>query len=514
MALVTSEISALKKKLALAIENRKAVESAMKVQQSTLVQLIARLSLSCKGLDKELDNRLAKFRQQMQKGTDFEVLAPLIDDIMQLLKQQEQQQNANLTKLHQSVQQAGTRLQKTKGLPDELRRSLRHLLSQELEDVQATHDFVPLLSKLIDIYHKVLQKKNSQGGDATRTEFAPELAIELVNLSEQLVLSGELGDEFTQIKTQITAKSSINDLLDSSLTIIRLVTTHLINERQSAQQFLVTLNDTLSVLHKSLLESLEKNTQFDVEIDALNKTITGKIDQLGEETQAATSIDALKSLISQKLTSLTQDISKKEKIELAQREYLSAQYQTMQSRVDKLEGEVTHYREQLAEQSFKSMQDSLTKLPNRTAFDERFNLEFNNFKRNQNPICLVVLDVDHFKRINDTYGHSAGDKTLQVLASALKKHIRVTDFIARFGGEEFILLMPNADISQVAAPLEKIRRAIKAIPFMFKNTKVQITISMGVAQFKQDDDKQALFDRADEALYKAKREGRDRIEYT
>nr|WP_239031191.1 GGDEF domain-containing protein [Pseudoalteromonas sp. MMG024] len=183
----------------------------------------------------------------------------------------------------------------------------------------------------------------------------------------------------------------------------------------------------------------------------------------------------------------------------------------MGERVNKLEKETEQYQERLAEQRFKSLQDSLTQLPNRAAFDERFALEYNTFKRDHHDLCIVVADIDHFKAINDNYGHSAGDKTLQVVARALKKAIRVTDFIARFGGEEFVLIMPHSKLEQISVPLEKLRRSVKAIPFKFKQKAVTITISFGATQLKEGDSMQEAFDRADEALYQAKNSGRDRI---
>nr|WP_275444183.1 GGDEF domain-containing protein [Pseudoalteromonas sp. MM17-2] len=183
----------------------------------------------------------------------------------------------------------------------------------------------------------------------------------------------------------------------------------------------------------------------------------------------------------------------------------------MQSQVEALEQQVAQYETKLERQRLVSLQDGLTKLPNRIAFDERMDLELKHFKRHQTPLCLVVIDVDHFKSINDNYGHSAGDKTLQVLATAMKKSIRSTDFIARFGGEEFVMLMPNVSINNVVRPLEKLRHTIRSIPFKFKNEQVQITVSIGVTQINADDTALSAFDRADKALYEAKNAGRDRL---
>ena len=123
----------------------------------------------------------------------------------------------------------------------------------------------------------------------------------------------------------------------------------------------------------------------------------------------------------------------------------------------------------------------------------------------------MLGDVDHFKNINDSYGHSAGDKTLKVIARALKQSLRDTDFIARYGGEEFILLFPETAIEDLSVPLNAIREKIKRIPFKFKDTNVPITISFGATELRSADTNREAFDRADEALYEAKRNGRDKV---
>ena len=114
------------------------------------------------------------------------------------------------------------------------------------------------------------------------------------------------------------------------------------------------------------------------------------------------------------------------------------------------------------------------------------------------------LDIDHFKSINDKYGHAVGDKTLQIVAKALKKSFRATDFVSRFGGEEFACLMVNTHPDEVMVPLEKVRKAIESIPFVIKKDRLNITISIGVTELKNSDDSLSIFERADKALYEAK----------
>jgi diguanylate cyclase (GGDEF)-like protein len=282
-------------------------------------------------------------------------------------------------------------------------------------------------------------------------------------------------------------------------------------ERVSAQQFLFAINETLALLQNNLLQTVKRSHSFNSQIKSLNLQIEEKIRVINLDVEAANDIDTLKKLITEKMSSLNNDLKTKEQVEQKENSQLVQTIKEMASRVNELEHKTEQYQTRLAEQKFKNLQDYLTLLPNRSAFDERFTLEYNKFQREHNDLCLVIADIDRFKSINDNYGHSAGDKTLQTVAKALKNAIRVTDFIARYGGEEFVLIMPHSRLEQVLKPLEKLRITVKSIPFKFKQQPVSVTISFGVTQLKQGDSMAQAFDRADEALYEAKRQGRDRI---
>ncbi|WP_278403420.1 GGDEF domain-containing protein [Pseudoalteromonas ruthenica] len=509
---MSEQLDALRKKLNSAVSQRQTIENTRQEQVRTLAQFIAKLSLVCKGMDIELDNRLAAFRKLLHKGANYQDLLPVIDELTDLLSRHEANLEARFRALHQGVQAAGVNLQKRKGIPAELRRTLRHLLNTELVDAQTAVDFLPILERLVTIYDQVMASRSQQGDDvpSDNTQLQP-LIDELNALSSEISLEGELAEHLRQLKSQINAASTIDNLLNASVEIMRVIVLSLSKERQSAQHFLAALNHNLSELQQAIAKTSDRSKQLDSKISAVYRQIDENINHLSEQTAQATDIQTLKETVESKLSALTEQLLSKEKLEAQQRDTLSQALHSMQSQVEALEQQVAQYETKLERQRLVSLQDGLTKLPNRIAFDERIDLELKHFKRHQTPLCLVVIDVDHFKSINDNYGHSAGDKTLQVLATAMKKSIRSTDFIARFGGEEFVMLMPNVSIDNVVRPLEKLRHTIRSIPFKFKNEQVQITVSMGVTQINADDTALSAFDRADKALYEAKNAGRDRL---
>ena len=121
----------------------------------------------------------------------------------------------------------------------------------------------------------------------------------------------------------------------------------------------------------------------------------------------------------------------------------------------------------------------------------------------------MVFDIDHFKSINDNYGHKAGDKALRLIAQTLQKNLRSTDFLARYGGEEFVALMPETELADAMKVANKLREAIAAVKFNYQERDVDITVSCGVAYFQRDDTVESVFQRADKALYQAKDNGRN-----
>lgn len=157
--------------------------------------------------------------------------------------------------------------------------------------------------------------------------------------------------------------------------------------------------------------------------------------------------------------------------------------------------------------------DGLTGLYNRRFFDEMLPVEIERSLRHHRPVSLIMGDVDRFKSFNDSYGHMAGDQALRLVSELFTNNVRSIDKVFRFGGEEFIILMPDATIEDSADIAERVRTAIEASPIQLnENNTGHITISLGVAVFSGDNDSaDAILKRADEALYQAKETGRNRV---
>ena len=187
----------------------------------------------------------------------------------------------------------------------------------------------------------------------------------------------------------------------------------------------------------------------------------------------------------------------------------------LESNMSSIMSEVELLRGELEQVKKESLMDALTGISNRKAFDAALENIVYAARQRTMPFCLLLIDIDYFKTFNDTYGHLVGDKVLRFVASTLKRCVKGNDTVARFGGEEFAIVLPNTSLIGAEAVSEQIRRAISESPLLDKDSGRQlgkITVSIGVSQFRRDELPNELVERVDQALYTAKRQGRNRVQ--
>ncbi|MHC8356536.1 diguanylate cyclase [Pseudomonas sp. LB3P81] len=279
------------------------------------------------------------------------------------------------------------------------------------------------------------------------------------------------------------------------------------------EAYLQQLNERLESFQSNLQAASDGHADNSSAAREMDTQIREQVDGLQSSMQEAADLDDLKLVLENHLEGLLGTMDQHQKQRDEREQEVAARLKGLAERVAHMEQEAQGYREHLEEQRQKALIDPLTGLPNRAAWSERLDHEISLWQQHGNTLLLAMLDLDHFKRINDNYGHLAGDKVLKIIASVLRKRLRGTDFIARFGGEEFVLLMPGTVPAAGAKLLEHLRAAIEACPFHFKGEPVTITVSMGMTAFKPGEHSDMVLKRADQALYRAKHAGRNRVEF-
>lgn len=186
----------------------------------------------------------------------------------------------------------------------------------------------------------------------------------------------------------------------------------------------------------------------------------------------------------------------------------------LESKLESSRDDIAALQRDLDDVRRESLLDPLTKIANRKCFDERLADAIAEASEHTTPLCLVFVDIDHFKSFNDTYGHQTGDQVLRLVAMTLKSNIKGKDLAARYGGEEFAAILPAADLGGAMTVAENVRSAIQAKELLKRSTNEKlgrITASFGVAMFRPTDNAMSLIERADRCLYAAKHAGRNRV---
>ncbi|MDR0210321.1 MAG: diguanylate cyclase [Pseudomonas putida] len=278
------------------------------------------------------------------------------------------------------------------------------------------------------------------------------------------------------------------------------------------EAYLQQLNGRLETFQSHLQEASAGHADNSCAARELDHQLREQVDGLQSSVQGAADVDSLKHILENRLEGLLNTMDEHQHERDRREQELAGRLQGLADRVANMEQEALGYREHLEEQRQKALLDPLTGLPNRAAWSERVEREVQHWQANGGHLLMAILDLDHFKRINDNYGHLAGDKVLKIVADQLRKRLRGQDFIARFGGEEFVVLLPQTPPAVGLKLAETLRAAIEACPFHFKGERVVITTSIGLSAFRTGERGDQVLKRADDALYRAKDQGRNRVE--
>lgn len=268
------------------------------------------------------------------------------------------------------------------------------------------------------------------------------------------------------------------------------------SDKESVKEMISSLDNVLDKLSLKLINMIEKSNNSNAEIQGIKKELktfnedSSKSFKLAHKKlfTIATALEENTLTLSQTLKDDNQDVT------------------ALKKKVQELEMELKKAKEE-------SKTDFLTKLYNKRALDEYMELKEAEFQRYEHNYAIVMFDLDHFKNVNDTYGHEAGDAVLSAFAKILKKDSRTVDIVGRFGGEEFLALLSNTDLKGGVVFAEKVRKHVEGAKFMYKGQRIGVTVSSGVSERKIHTSLQAVVNSADEYLYNAKKNGRNQVGY-
>jgi diguanylate cyclase len=224
---------------------------------------------------------------------------------------------------------------------------------------------------------------------------------------------------------------------------------------------------------------------------------------------SATELKVLQSAVTSRMATVTQHVQEFRAREERRLLEQTGRSERMRSRIEDLERETQELHAKLDQEKYGARHDPLTLVANRKSFDERFAHAMVERSQNNTPVVVMIWDLDNFKTINDTYGHRAGDRVLKSVATCFVSGLRPEDFIARIGGEEFVVLLTGLPFERALQIADELRVGVSLLRFHFRGAPVRITASCGITEIRVEDSGNAAFDRADAALYRAKHGGKN-----
>ncbi|HJW54727.1 MAG TPA: GGDEF domain-containing protein [Burkholderiaceae bacterium] len=362
-------------------------------------------------------------------------------------------------------------------------------LGASIKDAQTEEALADVAARLKQLCFKIELKS---GDMAEEHELLLRLfKLLLENISELLDDESWLGGQIAGVQNLLAGPISHSALKDATRSLKEVIykqgiLRHSLTEAKvTVKNMMITFIDRLSAVatttgdYHQKIDKYSRDISQARDIDALNRIL----EDVMHDTKA-TQTEALRSR--DEMISARQDV------------------QQTEARIHDLETRLEQMSELVRE-------DQLTGSLNRRGLDDVFERELARAERRNTPLCVAMLDLDDFKRLNDTYGHTAGDEVLIHLVRVIKDTLRTMDVIARFGGEEFLIVLPDTPLEEAKQTITRLQRELTKRIFMHNHERLLITFSAGVALRGPQEDQAALIKRADEALYKAKRAGKNRV---
>lgn len=546
----THEAEQWKRKYLDQLEESERAQKQWHEVEDLLRKTVSRLTLAADGLDDTLDRQLSDLRNTVRDRAGAARLRSCVDDmsstLLRLDKHRKRRQLAAsgenpLLKLLEALSLPKGAVRQTKALKKQI------ASASAPDDKAVVQSFAAVINAVI----QTPSEPRAQLADANRKSGfmqrlfgtqdkevgsdAPQSGAEndggpaakaapqtgdgardiLMQLLERLSLPNQYLAELDAIRERIREVKegeSWDPIIEQIADLIQKIRMRDQKEKQGIEDFLVKLSDRLQEVDRKLQDSGHYHDESLQAGEELNKAVKKEISGIENSVRDASDLGQLKQVVQTHIESVLQQMEEHSQREQHRYQQAKAQIDSLSERLQDMESKSQDLRSRVQEERNQAMTDALTRIPNRLAYEQRLDEEIARHKRFTTPLVLAVWDVDHFKKVNDRFGHRAGDKVLRTIAAALRDGIRETDFLARYGGEEFVLLMTGSALDECLPVAERLRSAVAATGFHFRGQAVTITASCGLAEFDKAETVEQWFERADKALYRAKQSGRNRCE--
>jgi diguanylate cyclase (GGDEF)-like protein len=283
-------------------------------------------------------------------------------------------------------------------------------------------------------------------------------------------------------------------------------------ERKQLTAFVSEIGENLIRMESHLFHSLDSNRRFHEANRDFNHIIEVQMADMKQSVNHSTTLGELKNLVVTKISTICLALEAKRQEDERRLHEADEKVGNLQGAIEKVKSEIEQVQERARNLERQALVDPLTNSYNRRAYEQRLKEEFQRYQRYGQGFSLLLLDVDNFKNVNDRYGHSAGDLCLREVIQRVRSLLRVPDFLARFGGDEMVVILPGTGREEMKVVAEKIHSTIERTRFFYQGKQIPIRVSVGGTQIEAGDRSGTeVFNRADKALYAAKSAGRNNV---
>ena len=463
--------------------------------------------------------------QLLSSNNQFDRHANKVREISNELKNDAVNPATQLKSINEIVSNINKSSAKDKQKPDAFKVFLKKLSDHQDTDpslaalckksiaLNSEQEKLKAISQCIEKINVPSKNISGQKAEQSTTSDTTEFNIEnLLTLLDWITIPGKSQTKLNTLKEQLEQRkdgADTGNLLRRIALTISNAYMEIQSELKETEDFLKKVTNQLNEITLQIadIETLE-NESFSNSV-TLNSEMEKQIELIQAGVDNADTIEDIKKTINTRIEVLQNNMDQFINVEQGRKKQTDHHHKELVERISKMENETEKLRECIEIERKKAYNDALTGIPNRMAFDERINNEYQRWQRYNNKLTLCLVDIDKFKNVNDTYGHKAGDIVLKTIAEKCASKVRKSDFFCRYGGEEFALILPETDLSAAITVAETLRESIERCSFQYGDKDVKVTISCGLAEVKGKDNLDTVFKRADRALYKAKDSGRN-----
>jgi diguanylate cyclase (GGDEF)-like protein len=516
MGIVESDIQKQIAKLSKQLESAKLAQRDATLKSSresaALKRLIITLAGEYRTESDETEQQLTALRVELENNSDLSKVMARLAIVEHVLRQDAQHYHQKKNHFDETVQQSGEFLQRFPILPRNLKQDLRALMTRPH---YSSGHIVATATRLLQIYESGLKAcVHKKGVPQTHPDFdtglLKQLNQELQTLITQIDFAGDAGEMLADIRAKLMLGCSGEELLRVTLSVLKLVLDGTDYERRTSETFLTQVNESLTSIETSTKNSLEQARTSATQSEELNQELQ---DTIGKAKKLTISLeDGAKKVMTptvQQLANLADRF-----VQSSQREqHLIEQLQFAESQLAALSDVTQDYRRRLDDQQQRAKKDPLTQLYNHSAIIDIVAVEYQKWIRSQSSIHLALLDINRFKEINDSFGFTAGDKALTIIARTVKDEVGHIGEVGRFTGEKFLILIRNQNHKQCRTILESIRTSIAALPFRFKTQDIRISASIACTQFHESHSSEESIERLAQEISAIKKQGSNDIHW-